>query len=83
MPVQAISGQVCFGHQRWAVDLGRIGLGLGDPGEKQQGDVACREQGSDGDSFEETHSWLLTRRRGLCGSVVDTREPRLASPLLR
>ena len=61
---------------------GDIGLGLSNPGEEQHGNMTGGENGSDGDGFEETHGWLLTLKRGLCGSVVGRGEARLASPLL-
>jgi hypothetical protein len=68
-------------HQRWAADLDSVGLGLGNSGEEQHGDAACRKEGSDCDGFEETHGWLLTLKLGLCGSVVGRGKARLASPL--
>ena len=60
----------------------RVALGLGNSGEEQHGDAACRKEGSDCDGFEETHGWLLTLKLGLCGSVVGSGKGRLPSPLL-
>jgi hypothetical protein len=72
-----------FAHQpRWAVDLDTVGLGLGNPGEEQHGNMTGGENGPDGDGFEETHGWLLTLKLGLCGSVIGRGKGRLASPLL-
>jgi hypothetical protein len=72
-----------FAHQpRWAVDLDTVGLGLGNPGEEQHGNMTGGENGSNGDGFEETHGWLLTLRRGLCGSALGRGKARLAFPLL-
>src|SRR4051794_26393485 len=59
--------------------LDSVGLGLGNSGEEQHGDAACRKEGSDCDGFEETHGWLLTLKLGLCGSVVGRGKGRLLS----
>ena len=77
-----LSRKARFDHQRWAADLDSVGSSLGNSGEEQHGDTACRKEGSDGDGFEETHGWLLTLKRGLCGSVVGRGKGRLAFPLL-